>query len=61
MVSFILLCVASPMETGNQFGCRQRGGYCTLGRCPRIHISLGRCSIFYACCKNKAVTVLGQH
>uniref|UniRef100_A0A8C3PR35 Beta-defensin-like domain-containing protein n=1 Tax=Calidris pygmaea TaxID=425635 RepID=A0A8C3PR35_9CHAR len=46
---FLLLIQGSA---GNQFGCRQRGGYCTLGRCPRIHISLGRCSIFYACCKN---------
>ncbi|NXO45003.1 AMP1 protein, partial [Locustella ochotensis] len=32
-------------------GCRQRGGYCTYGRCNFPARPIGRCSLYSVCCK----------
>ncbi|NXX72156.1 SPHE1 protein, partial [Spizella passerina] len=46
-----VLYVSFPMETQNAAGCRQRGGFCTYGRCNFPARPIGRCTLYSVCCK----------
>ncbi|NWT26982.1 SPHE1 protein, partial [Cardinalis cardinalis] len=51
MTALTVLYASFPMETQNAAGCRQRGGYCTYGRCNFPARPIGRCSLYSVCCK----------
>uniref|UniRef100_A0A8C3U645 Uncharacterized protein n=1 Tax=Catharus ustulatus TaxID=91951 RepID=A0A8C3U645_CATUS len=50
MIALIVLYVFFPMETQRAAGCRQRGGYCTYGRCNFPARPIGRCTLYSRLC-----------
>nr|XP_021136721.1 uncharacterized protein LOC110355456 isoform X2 [Columba livia] len=49
---FFLLLIQGAAETGNEAQCRQRGGFCTIGRCHYPTTAIGRCSSYRHCCRS---------
>ncbi|NXP85183.1 AMP1 protein, partial [Passerina amoena] len=47
----LILLLVQGASGERQTGCRQRGGYCTYGRCDFPARPIGRCSLYSVCCK----------
>uniref|UniRef100_A0A672UHT6 Beta-defensin-like domain-containing protein n=1 Tax=Strigops habroptila TaxID=2489341 RepID=A0A672UHT6_STRHB len=49
---FPLLLLLVQGAAGNRAKCREKRGYCTLGRCRYPAITIGACSRFQECCRS---------
>ncbi|NXL26365.1 AMP1 protein, partial [Setophaga kirtlandii] len=47
----LLLLVQGASGERQSAGCRQRGGFCTYGRCNFPARPIGRCTLYSVCCK----------
>ncbi|XP_064267688.1 spheniscin-1-like [Passer domesticus] len=47
----LILLLVQSSSSERKTGCRQRGGYCTYGRCNFTARHTGRCTRYSVCCK----------
>ncbi|XP_072782377.1 spheniscin-1-like [Taeniopygia guttata] len=50
-ILFLLFPLLLLLVQGAAAGCRQRGGYCTYGRCNFPARPIGRCTLYSVCCR----------